>query len=153
MNFADVMQDAIVGSTMSGIVWIVFNSVRRFLTAKTQAGVAQKIFERIDSSQAFVDLAASDSGRQFLESLTLERAEPAAPHARILNGIQAGIVLFFFGIAMFLLHHFTATYDFAMGLLIFGTGAIGLGIGFILASAASLWFSRTLGLLDHDRRG
>ena len=96
-------------------------------------------------------LAASDSGRLFLESLTLERPEPTSPHRRILNGVQAGVVLSTFGIALMYLHHVKVS-DRAE-LLVFGTGALGIGVGFLIAAAVSLWISRSLGLLGGNDAG
>jgi hypothetical protein len=151
MNLWNTLQDAVVGLTFSWIVWVIFSSIRRYLVSKQQSAVQQKIFERIDSSQALVDLAASDSGRLFLESLTLERAEPVSPIGRILRGMQAGIVLLFFGFALLFLHHHTP--DDHDGFMILGTGAIGIGLGFIVAAAVSVWFSRLHGLLDREPRG
>jgi hypothetical protein len=140
-----------ISFTICWLAWIIFTSLRRFLTTKTQASIQKQIFAHIDSTDALLTLAANDSGRLFLESLTLERPEPASPHRRILNGIQAGVVLSTFGIALMYLHHVKVT-DRAE-LLVFGTGALGIGIGFLIAAAASLWISRSLGLLGSDRRG
>lgn len=145
------MQDMVVGGTFGWIVWVLFTTLRRYLIAKAKAGLQEKVLQRIDSSEALVTLASSDSGRRFLESITVEESQPSAPFNRILFGIQAGIVLIFFGIAMLFLHHHTV--DDGAGFMIFGTGAIGLGFGFLIASAASLAVSRQLGLLDRDRRG
>lgn len=147
----DNVQNAIVGFSFCWIFWVIFSSVRRYFIAKTKAGLQERILQRIDSSEALVTLANSDSGRRFLESLTVEETQPNAPYSRILFGIQAGVVLLFFGIAMLILHHHT--YDPQAGFMITGTGAIGIGLGFLIASAASIFVSRRLGLLDHDRRG
>ncbi|HEY1743896.1 MAG TPA: hypothetical protein VGG18_12080 [Granulicella sp.] len=141
----------IVGFTFCWITWVIFSSLRRYLLGKSQAALQEKVFSRIDSVESMLALAANDSGRKFLESLTIERSEPFTPHTRILYGIQAGIVLASFGFAMLYLHHAKITNG--PELLVFGTGAVGLGIGFLIASAASLWLSRLLGLMDHDRRG
>jgi hypothetical protein len=151
MQLWSTLQDLVVGLTFSWIVWVIFSTLRRYLVSKQQSAVQQTIFERIDSSQALIELAASDSGRLFLESLTLERSEPVSPIGRILRGLQIGIVLTFFGISLLLLHHHT--HDDGEGFMILGTGAIGLGIGFIVAAAASIWFSRLHGLLDREPRG
>ena len=141
----------IVGFTFCWITWVIFSSLRRYLLGRSQAALQEKVFSRIDSVESMLALAANDSGRKFLESLTIERSEPFTPHTRILYGIQAGIVLSSFGFAMLYLHHVKITNG--PELLVFGTGAVGLGIGFLIASAASLWLSRLLGLMDHDRRG
>jgi hypothetical protein len=146
----NTLDNLIVGLTFGWIVWVIFTTLRRYLVTKQQSAVQQKIFERIDSSQSLVDLAASDSGRLFLESLATERTEPVSPFARILRGLQIGIVLFFLGLSLLFLHHHT--HDDGAGFMILGTGAIGLGVGFIVAAAASVWFSRLHGLFDREPR-
>ena len=147
----DNVQNAIVGFSFCWIIWVIFSSVRRYFIAKTKAGLQERVLQRIDSSESLVTLANSESGRRFLESLTVEEAQPNAPYTRILFGIQAGVVLLFFGIAMLFVHHHT--WDPQAGFMITGTGAIGIGLGFLIASAASIFVSRRLGLLDHERRG
>jgi len=146
-----IIQNLVVGFVFCWIVWVVFSTLRRFLTTRAQSAVQQQIFTRIDSTEALVTLAASDSGRLFLESLTLEKPEPTSPHRRILNGIQAGVVLSTFGIALMYLHHVKVS-DRAE-LLVFGTGALGIGVGFLIAAAVSLWISRSLGLLGGNDAG
>jgi hypothetical protein len=147
-----IIQNLVVGFVFCWIFWVVFGTLRRFLTTRAQATLQQQLFTRIDSTDALIALAANDSGRLFLESLTLERPEPTSPHRRILNGIQAGVVLSTFGLALMYLHHVKVTDG--PELLVFGTGALGIGVGFLIADAASLALSRSLGLLDanHDAR-
>ena len=151
MRFWDIMQDAIVAFTFCWIVWVIFTSVRRYLIAKARAGLQEKILQRIDSSESLVTLASSETGRKFLESITVEETRMEAPFNRILFGLQVGIVLLFFGISMLFLHHHVS--DTGEGFIIFGTGAIGLGVGFLFAAAASLFVSRRLGLMDRATRG
>jgi small-conductance mechanosensitive channel len=147
----NTLQDAVVGATFAWIVWVLFSTLRRYLIAKARAGLHEKVLQRIDSAESLVTLAGSDAGRHFLESITIEEAPRDAPFSRILFGVQAGIVLFFFGVAMLFLHHHVT--DPQSGFMIFGTGAIGLGLGFLFASAASLAVSRRLGLLSRERNG
>jgi len=151
MGLWNVLEDAIVGGTIGWIVWVVFTTLRRYLIAKTKARLQEKILERITSSDALATLAANDSGRHFLESITVEESLPPAPSTRILFGIQAGLVLFFFGIAILTLHRHI--YDPVGGFIIVGTGGIGLGLGFLFASAASIFVSRKLGLINSESRG
>jgi hypothetical protein len=145
------VQNAIVAFTFCWIIWVIFSSVRRYFIAKTKAALQEKILQRIDSSEALVTLAASDSGRRFLESMTVEENPPTSPFNRILFGVQAGSVLIFFGIAMLFVHHHT--YDPDAGFMIAGTGAIGLGFGFFVAAAASIFVSQKLGLVSREPRG
>jgi hypothetical protein len=139
------------GFTICWIIWVVFTNVRRFLIAKTKASLQEKVLQRIDSSDALTSLAANESGRRFLESITVEENKVSSPFGRILFGIQAGLVLLCFGIAVLTLHRHI--YDPAGGFIIVGTGGIGLGLGFLFASAASLFVSRKLGLIPSESRG
>lgn len=140
-----------IAFTICFIVYIVFTSLRRYLIAKTKANLQEKVLQRIDSSDALASLASNDSGRRFLESLTVEEDKPSSPFGRILFGIQAGLVLLCFGIAMVVLNHHIRN-DGNPGLIIVGTGAIGLGLGFLTASAASIFVSRSLGLISPSSR-
>ena len=137
--------------TICFIVYVVFTSLRRFLIAKTKASLQEKVLQRIDSSEALASLAANESGRRFLESITVEENKTSSPYGRILFGIQAGFVLFCFGVAMVILYHHIDTYG-NPGIMIIGIGAIGLGLGFLTASAASLFVSRKLGLISNEPR-
>lgn len=145
------VQNAIVAFTFCWIFWVIFSTVRRYFIARAKAALQERVLQRIDSSESLVTLANSDSGRRFLESLVVEESQPNAPYSRILFGIQAGVVLLFFGIAMLILHRHT--YDPQAGFIITGTGAVGIGLGFLVASATSIFVSQRLGLLDHERRG
>jgi hypothetical protein len=137
-----------VSFTLCFLTWIILTSIRRVMATRAQSFVQEKLFARIDSPEALAALTSTDSGRLFLESLTLERPEQTSPHRRILNGMQAGVVLTTFGLAMMYLHHVKVTNG--PELLVFGTGALGIGVGFLIAAATSLWLSRSLGLLGND---
>jgi len=150
-----LIQPFAISFTLCFLAWIILTSIRRVVTARAQSAVQEKLFARIDSPEALAALTSTESGRLFLESLTLESQEPTSPHRRILNGVQAGVVLTTFGLALMYLHHVKVTDG--PELLVFGTGALGLGVGFLIAAATSLWLSRSLGLLGpntaHDVRG
>lgn len=145
------MDGALMAFTISWIVWVAFTTVRRYLIAKAKAGLQEKVLQRIESSEALVALASNETGRNFLQSITLEDSPPQSPSNRILFGVQAGTVLFFFGIAMLLVYVWAEHTE--RGYMILGTGAIGLGIGFLVAAAASYLVSRQLGLMDREHRG
>jgi general stress protein CsbA len=150
-EFWSTMQGALIAFTFCWIIWVAFTTVRRYLIAKAKAGLTEKVLQRIESSEALVALASNESGRNFLESITVEESLPQSPFARILFGVQAGIVLFFFGVAMLFVHQHTSDYD--SGFMIVGIGAIALGLGFLVAAAASIVVSRQLGLISREHRG
>jgi hypothetical protein len=151
-QFWDTVQGALAAATISWIIWVAFTTVRRYLIAKAKAGLQEKVLQRIESSEALVALASSETGSNFLKSITLEESDPPhSPFGKILFGVQAGAVLFCFGVAMLFVHHHAD--DSGNGFMILGTGAIGLGVGFFVAAASSILVSRQLGLMDRERRG
>jgi hypothetical protein len=150
-EFWSTVQGALVAFTFCWIIWVVFTTVRRYLIAKAKAGLQEKVLQRIESSEGLIALASNESGRNFLESITLEDSLPQSPFGKILFGVQAGIVLFCFGVAMLVVHHHVD--DYGSGFMILGTGAIGLGVGFLVAAVASIVVSRQLGLIRREHRG
>ena len=141
------VQDAIVGFTFCWIFWLIFNTLRRYLLARAATSLQEKVLQRIDTAEAMLTLTSSEAGRQFLDSITQEKSPATSPLNRILFGAQAGIVLICFGASLLSLHHVIA--DPQGGFIICGTGALGLGLGFLIAAGASVFLSRRLGLI-HD---
>lgn len=147
---ANIWVPFIVFVTMGWIAWVVFASIRRHQIAKFQAGVQMKVLEKIDSSQALLTYAETEAGRQFLDSLAVERTEQATPYKSILSGVRAGIMLIALGAALLSLHSYAG--DGALTDLFMGTLAIALGIGFELAALSTYFLSRSFGLLNKGER-
>lgn len=146
----DVLVPFIVFFTMGWIAWVVFSSIRRYQIAKLQAGVQARLLEKIDSGQTVLAYAQTEAGRQFLNSLVMERGERATPYKNILSGVRAGIMLIVFGAALLSLHSMAG--NEAQANTFIGTLAIALGIGFELAAGATYFLSRSFGLLNQDSR-
>jgi hypothetical protein len=127
------------------VVWTVFSTIRRYKTAKLQAGVQNKLLEKFGSGQELLAYVQSDAGKQFLDSLTMEQG---SPYGRILGATQAGAILVLLGVGLlFLRGRVSGAGD---EFLVSGTLALCLGIGFGLAAALSYFFSKSFGLLDHS---
>ncbi|MFT4111459.1 hypothetical protein [Silvibacterium sp.] len=139
----------------AAFIWlasIVFTNLRRSRIARRQAELQAIVLHKLESSQSLLAYSQTEAGRQFLDGLTLER-EQRTPYSRILNSVQAGIILTCFGAAMLFLR---SKLQFPEeGFTVFGTLAVGLGIGFGISGAASYLLSRSFGLLEVDsvRRG
>jgi hypothetical protein len=142
---ADILVPFFVSAMFAWIAWVIFSTIRRYSLGKMQSGVQMKLLEKIDSGQALVAYADTESGRRFMESLRTEQTEPEMPYRRILSGAQWGVVLSAFGIGMLVLHSTGVAPE--REFTIFGGLALALGIGFVLASAASYVLSRSFGLL------
>src|SRR5690606_23124035 len=74
----------------------------------------------------------------------------AAPFSRILWAVQAGIVLVSGGIGLLVIRR-SIIEEAGPALLTLGVLAIAIGVGFGLASVASYFLSRRLGLFDAPR--
>lgn len=144
----DVLVPFIVFFTIGWIAWTIFSSIRRYQIAKFQAGLQMKVLEKIEPGQMVLAYAETEAGRQFLNSLAVERNEQATPYKNILSGVRAGIMLIVFGVALLSLHSISG--NEAQANTFIGTLAIALGIGFELAAAATYFLSRSFGLLKQD---
>lgn len=99
--------------------------------------------DRFGTTQDLIAYAGTETGRDFLRSLSLEQR---SPYDRIIGAVQAGIVSFFFGAALLFLRSRVPGGE--QVLLVFGTIFATLGIGFVLAAAASYSLSKSFGLLN-----
>jgi hypothetical protein len=125
------------------IVWIIFTTIRRYKTAKLQAGLQTKLLEKFGSGQELLAYVQSDAGTQFLDSLTMEQR---TPYGRILGAAQASVILVLLGLALSFLRGRVPGGE--EGFLVSGTIILSLGVGFGLSAALSYFLSKSFGLLS-----
>jgi hypothetical protein len=136
----------IVPTIMLVIGWIartVSNNRRLRDTAKLQAEMQTKLLEKFGTSQDMLAFLASDAGRRFVESTTVERSNP---HGRILGGVQAGVLLLLGGLGFFAADS-TFGIDGQAFAHFLGIMGIALGAGFLTSSFVAMRLSRSWGLL------
>ncbi len=131
----------VIFGVIGWIAWSAFNAIRRFKIAKLQAEVQTRLLDRFGSSQDLLAYAQTEAGRHFLDSLSVERS---SAYGRIIGAIQTGIILLFFGLALFLLRNRVYAWEV---FLVFGTLMIALGVGFALSGIVSYYLSKHFGLL------
>jgi hypothetical protein len=142
----------VVVAVALALAWLIrfFVGHRRWLrTTKLQSEVHGKLLERLTSNEELMAYMESPAGRQFLTATTpvADLTVPAsAPLSRILLSVQVGMVLLAAGIGMLFVRRFVP--EFLSAPLILGVMGIALGLGFVLAAAASYILSQRLGLLD-----
>jgi len=141
----DVVILPILMATFGFVVWIIFATIRRYKTAKLQAGVQTKLLEKFGSGQELLAYIQSDAGKRFTESLTMEQR---TPYGRILGATQAGVILILLGLALLFLRGRVSGGD--EGFLVSGTIILSLGVGFGLSAALSFFLSKSLGLLSES---
>jgi len=125
------------------VVWTIFSTIRRYKTTKLQAGLQTKLLEKFGSGQELLAYVQSDSGKRFLESLTMEQR---TPYGRILGAAQVSVILVLLSFALLFLRGRVAGAQ--EGFLVFGILTLGLGVGFGLSSALSYYLSKSFGLLS-----
>ena len=131
---------------MGFIAWVVISAIRRVLVARLQAGVQTRLLDRFNSSESLMAYGETEPGRQFLTSVLEERAARTSPYRSILSGVQAGILLIVFGSALLFLHHTGVAQEDVT--IVLGAIPVALGIGFLLAAAATYLLSGKFGLLE-----
>src|SRR5690242_590172 len=125
--------------TLTGfVVWTVFSTIRRYKTAKLQAGLQTKLLEKFGSGQELLAYVQSDAGKGFLECLATEQR--TTPYGRILGAAQASVILVLLGLAFLSLRSRVAGAE--DGFLVFGTIILSLGAGFGLAAVLSYFLSK-----------
>jgi hypothetical protein len=140
----DLVPGIAIPTLFISLAWIIFSTIRRYKIAKLQAELQHKLLDKVGTGQELLTYAQTDTGRQLLESLKVERV---APHGRIIIALQAGIVLMVFGAGMLAVRNHVPDQG-AEGFTILGSLIVSLGLGFALASAASYYLSKSFGLLN-----
>ncbi|MEO7191457.1 MAG: hypothetical protein ABI051_10425 [Vicinamibacterales bacterium] len=134
--------------------WVLRYSVghRRWLrSTRLQSEFHGRLIERIGSNQELLAYIQSPAGSHFLQAAPIA-AEPAsvslgAPINRILWSTQVGIVAVSVGVGLLIVRRYMFE-EVGQMLLVLGSLAVSLGIGFVLAAVASYLLSHRLGLLD-----
>ena len=141
----EVILFPIMFTLLGFIVWTIFSTIRRYQTAKLQAGLQTRLLEKFGSGQELLAYVQSDAGKRFLESLTMEQR---SPYGRILGAAQVSVILVLLSFAFLFLRGKVAGAE--EGFLVFGTLALSLGIGFGLSAALSYYMSKSFGLLTEN---
>lgn len=108
-----------------------------------------RLLQRFESSQELLSYIESEPGRRFLESAPLTAGlAPAQANAiagRALFSLQTGIVIGLAGAALLSLRNSVEQGHDPM--LVIGSVALAVGVGFVLSAAVSIVMGRHLGLI------
>ena len=136
------------------LVWIVRSLIeyrRWHRTARVQAEVHNKLLDRFTANEDLLAYIQTPAGRRFLESAPLPLESPArpvaAPLARIMWSIQAGVVLAAGALGLLFVSG-RVIEEVSQPLFVIGVLALAVGAGFVISAAASFLLSRRLGLLE-----
>jgi ABC-type protease/lipase transport system fused ATPase/permease subunit len=128
--------------------YVVLEAIRSRQRTRLTSEFQQKLLDRISSAQELGAFLSSEGGARILATLSPARAA-GAPHTRILRALQAGLVLFALGVALFVYIAIRPLpIEGADAIAMIATISTALGVGLLAAAAASYRLSQRLGLLN-----
>lgn len=137
------------------ILRIVLDNRRWYRMVRVQTDMHTKLLDRFSSNQDMIAYMESDAGKRFLESPRFDiqpKQSASFPYGRILWSAQAGLIMAMVGVGLLFLRG-KVPVEGDSPLLVFGTLALMLGLGFLLSAAASYALSKHFGLLEHPAQG
>jgi hypothetical protein len=153
VSSGDVVPFMVFVCVLAALIWLIrllMENRRWSRIFKLQTDVHSKLIERFSASQELLTYMGTESGKRFLEAAPIpvdfERSQPVpSPVARVLTPLQIGIVLTLAGFGFVYLRH-----NLTQGttpLLVFGTLALTVGIGFIISAGVTWFLAQHLGLM------
>jgi hypothetical protein len=143
---------AIVLSTCASVfgwaVWVIAANIRRSRTSKQIVALHARLLDRFATSQELIAFLEGESGRRYFEALESDLKDPLS---RILNGIQAGVVLILLGGSLLAVKSGQTGQTARNALEILGIPGIALGAGFLISAVISHRLCKSWGLLGKDR--
>jgi hypothetical protein len=131
--------------TGTWVAWLIFNAVRQFLLARSQASAQDKLLLRVSSPESLQVFLASTAGAELLRSL---EHDPNEVWRGIIRTTQTAVIFGVLGVGMLVCHLVFRQTD---GLLQFGIGAVILAMAFGSSAIVSLAMHRRSGLLPSGR--
>jgi len=140
----------VVTGSLLWILKVILENRRWSRIAKVQSEAHAKLLEKFATNQELLAYMQTEAGKRFLESAPIpidleERPRMSAPFGRILWSLQLGFILALAGMGLIYVRGYAP--DAAEELLVFGTLALTLGLGFVLSAIVSFGLSKHLGLL------
>ena len=153
VSSSEVIPFIIFVCILSALLWLIrllLENRRWSRIFKLQTDVHGKLIDRFGTSQELLSYMGTESGKRFLEAAPIpvdfERSQPVpSPVARVLTPLQIGIVLTLVGSGFLYLRH-TLTQG-TVPMLVFGTLALTVGIGFIISAGVTWALAQHLGLM------
>lgn len=130
-------------------VWVIAVNIRRSRSSRQTADLQSRLLDRFPGSQELTAFLEGDAGRRYLKALESDLRDPLN---RILNGIQAGIVILLVGLSLVAVRVSQRDDDTRKVLLLLGAPAMAIGAGFLISAAISHRLCKSWGLLEKNHR-
>lgn len=126
------------------VVYVIANSRRR--REQQRVELHGKLLDRIGSAREFGEFLATEAGERFLAGLSPER-----PHERIISTVRGGVIFAVVGVTLLIAAYAGTLGDERDDLSIVAIILLGVGVGLLLAAAASYAIARRFGVIAIDR--
>lgn len=153
MDSGDITGIAIVGliaGTICWNVWVFSTNSRRRQVSRDVAELHARILDKCAGNQELLKYVESEPGRRFLESPGVYGGNPLD---RILYAIQSGAILSLLGVAGLVIRQLDNDPDLHRFMLVLGSGALAVGVGFLISAAVSYILCRSWGVLKPSQQG
>jgi hypothetical protein len=118
---------------------------------KAQTDIYNKLLDKFSSNEDLLAYVRGDAGKRFFESLSLppvSQSPIGSPLGRVLIPLQRGVILTLAGAGLIAIRG--SVPEGGWLLLVVGTTALMLGIGFVVSAGLSMILARHLGLLEQN---
>lgn len=152
MDVTSIVALLSVFGSLSFLVWVITDGLRRRRQLQVAADFHAKLLERMHTPKELGEFLDSPGGSKFMDSIAMERTHPAH---RILRATQVGIVLCAAGVGCRLVASQAGPLvrESAEGFAVLGIMLLSIGVGYLITAAVSFFLSRTLGLFDAEAAG
>lgn len=129
------------------IVRTIVHNRRLSEVARLQTELQTRLLEKFGTAEEMRHYLESDAGRRFVESATVDRANP---YGKILGSIQAGLLFVAIGTGLFLTR---GMIDDGRAFHVLGVLSVLVGLGFLASSFLSHRLSKAWGLFPATTAG
>jgi hypothetical protein len=140
---------------LATLIWLLrtlLDNRRQNRVLRLQTDVHSRLLDKFTTNEDLLAYMSSDAGKRFLETAPFAAAFDSGlyrsnPIAKVVTPVQIGVVLVLLGSGLFYLRGNIPGTDAQAILLIIGTLALMLGLGFVAAAGISWALARHFGLL------
>ncbi|MBA2737997.1 MAG: hypothetical protein H0U50_14560 [Pyrinomonadaceae bacterium] len=155
-HFMEDLAPIVIGVVVTfAAAWVITAVVKAFKEKsilRTRAELYNRLLDKFGSADGFVEYLESETGRQFVEEITVQGA---APINKILGSIQIGVVMALAGFGSLVLGNLfdkSLGGDLFMVLIVGGTIVLMLGVGFLISTAITYRLSKSWGLIGAEAK-
>jgi len=139
---------SVLGCASAWVISVIAVNIRKSRVSQRIADIHGKLLDRFGNSGELMAYLEGDAGKRFFESLTLDVRDSMS---RVLESIQAGVVLLLLGIALLSLRAGPYAPWIRQILLLSGVATAAIGVGLLISAWITMRLCQKWGLLKNGR--